>query len=107
MLPPNLAADPLLLERFRLEADVPPRLQSPHIVQVYYIGEHDDNHFYAMEYVEGVDLAIIIGVAMLMAPTRYREVINYMLQASKGLPRPAVLAWSTVTSNQWHDGHQG
>jgi WD40 repeat protein len=43
--------------RFRAEALAVARLQHPHIVQVFEVGEHDGLHWCALEYVEGDSLA--------------------------------------------------
>ncbi|MBN8524262.1 MAG: protein kinase [Planctomycetes bacterium] len=86
VLPPNLAADQRLLHRFHLEAQTASKLVSPHVVQVYFIGEHDGNHFYAMEFVDGTDLYDIIKKARDDSrPLTPDEACNYMLQAAKGL----------------------
>jgi serine/threonine protein kinase len=58
LLRPQYAKDKKVLERFRREARVVARLDSPHIVQIYdvSVSRFDDTHFIAMEYVEGQDL---------------------------------------------------
>ncbi len=46
-----------LVDRFRREAEAIARLQHPNIVQIHDCGEHDGMPFFAMEFVEGVDLS--------------------------------------------------
>jgi WD40 repeat protein len=50
-------AGPDELARFRLEAEAVSRLQHPHIVQVYEVGQADRGPYLALEYVDGGSLA--------------------------------------------------
>jgi formylglycine-generating enzyme required for sulfatase activity/tRNA A-37 threonylcarbamoyl transferase component Bud32 len=86
VLPPNLAADHRLLERFMLEARIASVLQSPHVVQVYAIGEHEGNHYFAMEFVEGTDLYEVMKARREAGnPIGVDEAADYVLQAARGL----------------------
>lgn len=49
-------AGPALVARFRREQEAVARLQHPHIVQIYEIGEHAGQPFCALEYVDGGSL---------------------------------------------------
>lgn len=48
------------LERFRLEAKAAARLHHEGIVRIYEIGEHQGQHFFSMELVDGVSLADVL-----------------------------------------------
>ncbi|QJW99125.1 WD40 repeat domain-containing serine/threonine protein kinase [Frigoriglobus tundricola] len=45
------------VERFRLEAEAIGRLQHPHIVQIYEVGEHEGRPFFSLEFVNGGTLS--------------------------------------------------
>src|SRR5438094_459959 len=54
-------AGPELLVRFQREAEAVARLQHPHVVQIYEVGEHDGRFFLALEHVAGGNLASRLG----------------------------------------------
>jgi serine/threonine protein kinase len=57
ILAPELASNPVLVERFKREARHAQKLRNKHIVELYGFGEEEGLHYLAMEYVDGVDLA--------------------------------------------------
>jgi WD40 repeat protein/serine/threonine protein kinase len=48
------------LRRFELEARATARLHHTNIVPVYSVGEHDGTHYFAMQFIQGQDLDVII-----------------------------------------------
>jgi serine/threonine-protein kinase len=56
----ELAQDPGFLQRFHREIEILSRLDHPGIVRFYEAGLENDYHFYAMEYVEGQSLDVIL-----------------------------------------------
>ena len=57
VLAPEICRDRQYIERFQREARSAARLSHPGIVPIYAYGEEAGRHFFAMEYVRGVDLA--------------------------------------------------
>ena len=86
VLPSNLAADMHLRARFEAEARTASLLNTPHVVQVFGAGSHDDTVYFAMEYVEGTDLSETIHAkrekGVNFTP---EEAASYIIQAARGL----------------------
>jgi serine/threonine-protein kinase len=59
-LPPALAADRVLLDRFLNEVRIARQVSHPNVCRVYDIGEFEGQHYISMEYVDGEDLASLL-----------------------------------------------
>src|SRR5215210_9364306 len=60
VLPPDLAHNEEIRERFLREGKYAERVKHPNIAEVYAAGEENGNLFLAMRYLEGTDLSSII-----------------------------------------------
>ncbi len=70
---PHLAADPSFVVRFREEAELGARLAHPNIVTVLDFGREGETYFFAMEFVDGMDLSRVrkrCAAAKLPIPSR-------------------------------------
>jgi formylglycine-generating enzyme required for sulfatase activity/predicted Ser/Thr protein kinase len=61
VLPPELARDEDCVRRFHSEATAAAKVSHPGIVPVHFIGQEDDHHFFAMQFVEGESLAGLLA----------------------------------------------
>jgi serine/threonine protein kinase/Tfp pilus assembly protein PilF len=61
------------MERFRLEARAAGRLHHSHIVPVFGVGEHDGIHYYAMQFIQGQSLDLVIGALRDLGGNRGRD----------------------------------
>lgn len=82
----KLLRDPLsdeeLLQRFLREARAAARLRHDNIITVYDVGQHDQQPFMAMEYVDGTSLAEVIAARQ---PLALGEKLSYLEQLCAGL----------------------
>lgn len=78
----HLTSDGEYLKRFLQEARSAANLNHPNIVQIYFIGEDDGRHFFAMEYVSGTNVENLIRAEGKIAPARAAQIVS---QAAAGL----------------------
>ena len=71
--------------RLLREAQSLARVSHPNVVQVFEVGQHDDEVFIAMEFVRGVTLRSWLTPASNGRPRGWREVLGIYLQAGRGL----------------------
>ena len=77
----NRAAD-TAAARFRREANVIAKLQSPHTVYLYDFGVADDGRFYyVMELLDGISLQALVGDSGPLAPGRAVHVLSQMCES--------------------------
>ena len=60
VLPSGMIGDQSAIARFNREMSVLGQLNHPHIVQAFDAGDHDGQHYLAMEFIEGEDLATVL-----------------------------------------------
>ena len=82
VLPRDKAANPILVRRFRAEAQASAQLRHPNIVAVFDSGEADGFLYIAMEYVEGRDLFEMVALRGVVPVRRSIDIIK---QVAAGL----------------------
>jgi serine/threonine-protein kinase len=91
--------------RFRREAEAAANLHHPGIVPIYEIGEHQGQHYFSMELVEGPSLAQILAEAgSPLPPRRAAEVIRGAADAVHHAHQRGILHWDLKPSNIILDG---
>jgi serine/threonine protein kinase len=80
MLLPHFAKDPDFEQRFRREARAAARLNNPHVVPIYDVGEIDDRLYVTMRLITGTDLQTLIDRGPL-DPQRAVEIIEQIASA--------------------------
>ena len=76
LLPPYLAAQSALRERFLQEARLVARLSHPNIVSVFAVEDHGDLVFFAMAYVRGETLTQRVGRLGTLPPAQATRLIQ-------------------------------
>ena len=78
------------VQRFRTESAAAAILQHPNIVAIHDVGVHDGRHYFSMDYVEGQNLAQLVGQQPLAPARAARYVETYRrgdpLRARTGHP---------------------
>jgi WD40 repeat protein/tRNA A-37 threonylcarbamoyl transferase component Bud32 len=69
------------VERFQTEAKAAAGLQHPNIVAIYEVGQHDGQHYFSMEHIEGRDLAAMVRDQPLAA----RRAAGYLKSVAEGV----------------------
>ncbi|MBY0526245.1 MAG: serine/threonine protein kinase [Gemmataceae bacterium] len=75
-------ASPTAVQRFHQEIRAVAQLTHPNIVTAFDAGQVGDRHFFAMEYVEGVDLAKLVKESGVLPVA---DACEYIRQAASGL----------------------
>jgi serine/threonine-protein kinase len=88
LLKPDLAVNPVSLQRFKAEAEAVARATHANIVQVYAIGEVGGLHYMALEYVEGRNLREFLE---RKGPPEVLVALSLMRQVAAALQRASEL----------------
>jgi serine/threonine-protein kinase len=82
VLPPALSRDPLIVQRFKNEAQSAAQLDHENVARVYFIGEDQGLHFIAFEFINGTNVRDLIAQDGHLSVA---EAVNYILQIASAL----------------------
>ncbi len=69
------------VRRFQEEARAAARVEHPHIVHIHEVGQVEDQHYFTMQYVEGVSLAVRIA----RGPIEIQEAVCLVAQVARAV----------------------
>ncbi|MGE5195610.1 MAG: protein kinase domain-containing protein [Deltaproteobacteria bacterium] len=82
VLPPALSRDPLIVQRFKNEAQAAAQLDHENVARVYFIGEDQGLHYIAFEFINGTNVRDLIAQQGRLP---VGEAVNYILQIASAL----------------------
>jgi serine/threonine-protein kinase len=82
VLPPALSRDPLVVQRFKNEAQAAAQLDHENVARVYYIGEDHGLNYIAFEFISGTNVRDLIARDGHLP---VGEAVNYILQIATAL----------------------
>ena len=82
VLLPLLTVDPILIERFRLEAQTIAQLEHPNIVRFHEFGESEGRFYIIMQYMSGGSLKARLSGG---GPLPWKEVVQIVREVAEGL----------------------
>jgi eukaryotic-like serine/threonine-protein kinase len=99
VLPPELSLDTAYIARFRQEARSAARLEHPHIVPIYEVGEAEGHHYIAMKFIQGRTLKDVVQAEGKMSVQRAAQVLGQVGEALDYAHRQGVIHRDIKPSN--------
>ncbi|HKP21350.1 MAG TPA: protein kinase [Thermoleophilaceae bacterium] len=107
LIAPELADDPQFRARFLREPRLAASLDHPNVIPIYEAGEHDDQLYLAMRFVEGSDLRTMLEREGKLGPERTLAILTQVAGALDAAHRRALVHRDMKPANVLidEDGH--
>ncbi|MBX0326128.1 tetratricopeptide repeat protein [Oscillochloris sp. ZM17-4] len=99
ILPPEMTHDTSYIARFRQEARSAARLEHPHIMPIYEVGEADGMHYIAMKFIQGRTLKDLVQEDGALSVRRAAEILAQVGDALDHAHRQGVIHRDIKPSN--------
>lgn len=99
ILPQSMLMDEEWVLRFKREATAVAKLNHPHIVHIYDIGEDKDIHYFTMEYIEGMTIKDIVTKDGAMDPAKAVKILMQVTDGLENAHQEGVIHRDIKTSN--------
>jgi serine/threonine-protein kinase len=104
VISPDLARDPVAVERLRREAVAAAKVFSPHVVRVHEFGVENGTPFIAMEYVEGRSVQQLVTELGRFAPEQATRIVLAAAQGLRDVHAAGILHRDVKPANILLDG---
>lgn len=99
ILPPSLTSDQSYIARFRQEARSAARLEHPHIMPIYEVGEVAGYHYIAMKFIQGRTLKQLLEQEGALPVTRAAQILAQVGEALDYAHRQGIIHRDIKPSN--------
>lgn len=101
VLPPSVAQNRDVVERFLGEAALAGRLTNPNVVQVFEVGQVDGRHFVAMEYIQGESVTKLLRRQVRLSRSRAAQIMITVAKTLDSALQRGVLHKDLTTDSIW------
>src|SRR4051794_39368470 len=91
VIAPEFSSDHEFRRRFRREFHATASIQHPNVIPIYHAGEEDGLLYVTMRYVDGTDLARLLGAGKRLEPETAADVVAQVAEALDAAHRAGIV----------------